>query len=150
MTEPQNEKPQNYANHARFDPWFHFTLAPILIFLLISGVVGIVRANHNRHQHIVIAVGAFLLLWIVVRARTYSLRVQDRVIRLEERIRLSVLLPDPLRGRIPELTVQQLVALRFASDVEVPTLVEKTLAENLEPKAIKKSIQSWRPDHFRV
>jgi hypothetical protein len=72
------------------------------------------------------------------------------VIRLEERLRLTQLLPDPLRSRIPELTEGQLVALRFASDAEIPKLVERTLKENLSSADIKKAIQTWRPDYWRV
>ena len=145
-----SEKQQNYANHTRFDPWFHFTLLPFLLFFLIAGIVGIFRSHHDRPAHVVLAVLAFVLLWIALRARTYSLKLQDRVIRLEEHLRLAALLSEPLRARIPELTVKQLVALRFASDAEVSALVERTLSEKLEPKAIKQAIQNWRGDYLRV
>ena len=86
----------------------------------------------------------------VTKSRLSTLRVQDRVIRLEERLRLTVLLPEPLRSRIPELTEGQLIALRFASDDELPKLVERALSEKLSREDIKKSIQTWRPDYWRA
>jgi hypothetical protein len=93
---------------------------------------------------------AVALAVVIVKLRNYPLRVQDRVIRLEERLRLASLLPEPLRSRIPELTEGQLVALRFASDAEVAKLAERALSEKLSPADIKKSIQTWRPDYWRV
>ena len=141
-------KPQTYANHARFDPWYHFFLAPIALIILIASIVHLVRHPHPWGVlHVVLAFALFILLF---KVRTYSLKVQDRVIRLEERLRLAALLPEPLRSRINELDVRQLIALRFASDAEVPTLVERTLKENLTQKQIKQAIQVWRPDYFRV
>lgn len=141
-------KPQTYANHARFDPWFHFFLAPIALILVIASIVHLVRHPHlGSVWHVVLAFALFVLLF---KVRTYSLKVQDRVIRLEERLRLAALLPEPLRSRINELDVRQLIALRFASDAEVSTLVERTLKENLTQKQIKQAIQVWRPDYFRV
>lgn len=141
-------KSQTYANHARFDPLFHFFLAPVLLITLIATIVHLVKHPHlGSVGHVVLA---FALLVLAFLARSYPLKVQDRVIRLEERLRLTTLLQEPLRARIGELDEKQLVALRFASDAEVPALVARTLDEKLTPKQIKQAIQNWRADHFRV
>jgi hypothetical protein len=148
-------KPQTFANHTRWDPPFHFYLLPIfglsLILTLIHFFAHITHGDLRDHVHAVLLILlalAFLLL--VFKVRLYSLKVQDRVIRLEERLRLTQLLSEPLRSRIPELTEGQLCGLRFASDAEIPKLVERTLKENLSRADIKKAIQTWRPDYWRV
>lgn len=141
-------KPQTYANHARFDPWYHFFLAPVFLLTLIGSIVHLVRHPHFCSVGLVVL--AFALFVLVFKVRTYALKVQDRVIRLEERLRLATLLPEPLRGRIGELEIRQLIALRFASDAEIPALVERALNEKLTQKQIKQAIQNWRPDNFRV
>ncbi len=139
---------QTRANHVRFDPPFHFFLVPVGLFLSIWSIVRAVR--HPAVETASFAAMTVLLLFLMLKARTYSLKVQDRVIRLEERFRLSVLLGEPYRQRISELTEGQLVALRFAPDAEVPALVERALSEGLKPKAIKEAIVNWRGDYFRV
>jgi hypothetical protein len=149
------DTPQSYAHHTRWDPAFHFFLIPVFLLCLIVSIVyffaHVFHSNlhHNLHALLIILVASALLV-AVFKIRLYALKVQDRVIRLEERLRLAQLLPEPLRSRIPELTVAQLVALRFASDAEIPKLVERTLKENLSRADIKKSIQNWRPDNWRV
>ena len=90
------------------------------------------------------------MLVVTLRTRTYSVKLQDRIIRLEERMRLSGLISEPLRSRIRELTESQLIGLRFASDPEVPGLVQETLSKQLARDDIKKAVKNWRPDYFRV
>ena len=141
-------KPQTYANHARIDPWFHFFVLPVLLITVIGTLVHLARHPHLFGVwHVVLA---FALLVLAVKARMYALKAQDRVIRLEERLRLAALLPEPLRARIGELDARQLIGLRFASDAETPALVERTLTEKLTQKQIKQAIQNWRPDYHRV
>jgi hypothetical protein len=143
-----NTTPQSYANHTRRDPPFHFFLAPLSVAAVILSVNLLVR--HQRMASILWVLLAIGLLMTAFKARIYALKVQDRLIRLEERLRLAMLLPEAGRARIGELTESQLVALRFASDAELPALAMRALNEGLTSKQIKTSIQSWRPDYFRV
>lgn len=148
-------KPQTFANHTRFDPLFHFFLGPIFILgVVLSLIHFFVHFGHNDFREnfhaFLLIVLAVALLTLVFKVRLYSLKVQDRLIRLEERLRLTQLLSEPLRSRIPELTEDQLCGLRFASDAEVPKLVERALNEKLSRKQIKQAIQNWRPDYWRV
>jgi Family of unknown function (DUF6526) len=142
------KKPQTFANHGRFDPPYHFFVVPVFFLLAIAGVVHFIR-RPGWHTALMFVV-AVALATAVSKIRTYSLRVQDRVIRLEETLRLTALLPEPLRSRIPELTEGQLIALRFASDAEVPALTARALSEKLSRGDIKKAIQTWRPDYWRI
>lgn len=148
-------KPQNLANHTRFDPLFHFFLGPVFILAVVLSLIHFFahlgEGDFHDHFHaFLIVLLAVALLVAVFKERLYALKVQDRVIRLEERLRLTQLLAEPLRSRIPELTEDQLIALRFASDAELPKLVERTLKEKLSRKQIKQAIQNWRPDNWRV
>jgi hypothetical protein len=143
-----NTTPQSYANHSRQDPSFHFFLAPLLITAIILSIISLVR-HPSLHSTLWLLLAIGLLL-TAEKARSYALKAQDRVIRLEERLRLSMLLPEAARPRIAELTEPQLVALRFASDAELPALAMRALNEGLTNKQIKTSIQSWRADTFRV
>jgi hypothetical protein len=149
------QTPQTYANHTRFDPPFHFFLLPVFALGLILSLIHFFYhlresdLRDNIHSFLLILL-AVAMLTLVLKVRLYALKVQDRIIRLEERLRLTQLLSDPLRSRIPELTEGQLIGLRFASDAEIPKLVERTLNEKLKRKDIKQSIQNWRPDYWRV
>jgi hypothetical protein len=142
------KKPQTLANHTRIDPIFHFFVLPVFGLSAIAAAIHFLwHPNWHSAAFFVVGVAAATA---VVRFRQYSLKVQDRVIRLEERLRLAAFLPEPSRSRIAELTEQQLIALRFASDAEIPTLTERTLSEKLSPADIKKAIRAWRPDYWRV
>ena len=152
MAEP---KPQTFANHTRWDPLFHFFLIPVFALGLVMAIVHLIAHlkesdfRDNFHAAMLILLAAAFLIWIF-KTRLYALKVQDRVIRLEEQLRLMRLLPEALRSRVPELTESQLCGLRFASDAEVPKLTERALNEKLSRADIKKSIQTWRPDYWRV
>jgi len=139
---------QNLANHVKIDPPFHYFLLPVFAISWILSVVFLVR--HPGFLHFWIVVFNTALVVAVIRFRQYALKVQDRVIRLEERLRFATLLPDSMRPQIAKLSEGQLIALRFASDEEVPALVERTVSANLSPADIKKAIKSWRPDYWRV
>lgn len=148
-------KPQSAASHTRWDPVFHFFILPVfllgLILTLVHFFAHITHGDMRDHIHaflLILLALAFLLLAFKVRLN--SLKVQDRVIRLEERLRLTQLAPEPLRSRISELTEDQLCGLRFASDAEVAKLAERALNEKLSRSDIKKAIKTWRPDYWRV
>jgi Family of unknown function (DUF6526) len=139
---------QSFANHTRLDPPFHFFLLPLGLVAIILSVIRIIhRPTIASTLLLILAVG---FVMIAAKTRGYSLKVQDRIIRLEERLRLAMLMPEAGRSRIGELTESQLIALRFASDGELPGLAMRALNEGLTSKQIKKSIESWRGDYFRV
>jgi len=139
---------QTFANHKRSDPLFHFFMVPVAVISVIVAAVRLVRfPSLGNGWLVVVAVAATVA---VFKIRLYALRVQDRVIRLEERLRLMAVLKDPLRSRIAELSGSQLIALRFASDAELPRLVELTLQEKLSRAEIKKAVVDWRPDYSRI
>ena len=140
---------QTYDNHTRWVPMYHFVLGPIFIvnFFLAAYrlITGLTLTNVFGVLLAVALLGAFLFL------RVFALKAQDRVIRLEERMRMQLLLPDDLKARINDFSTNQLIALRFASDGELPELARKVLDENIaDQKPIKQAIKSWRPDYQRV
>jgi hypothetical protein len=141
--------PQTYANHTRFHPPFHFFLLPGALVLLILTIVNVVRHYHRLDAWILLLMGVLFSVAAPL-IRVNPLRAQDRLIRLEERLRLEALLSAQLSARIGELTESQLIALRFASDNELPGLVEKVLSAKMPAKDIKRAIVTWRADTFRV
>jgi Family of unknown function (DUF6526) len=142
------QKPQTYANHVRYDPWFHFFLIPVA-GLMVLGSIWAMITNPGLRSARYLLFSVWLLI-LAFKTRLYSLRQQDRIIRLEEKLRLAAVLPEDLRRRASELSDAQILALRFAPDAELPGLVQKTLSEKLAPKQIKQSITVWRPDYSRI
>lgn len=140
--------PQNFSNHTRRDPLFHFFILPVFTITLTVTIVHLVRRPGLHSAWLVVVMIAAMA--VIFKLRLYTLKVQDRVIRLEERLRLASLLDPALRPRIPEFTESQLIALRFASDAELPALATRALNEKLAAPEIKKAIQHWRPDYWRV
>lgn len=140
---------QTYANHARLLPSFHFFVAPVLLVNTLLQLWGVVQAP--TAANLWAAVVAAALLTVAFLTRTQALTAQDRVIRLEMRMRLRELLAADLPNRIGDLTPQHLVALRFASDAELPELVREVLAGTLKSqKEIKARIKDWQGDWLRV
>src|SRR5580704_791783 len=140
---------QSFANHAKFVPPFHFFVLPIFLVNVGYSVYWLVKDVSART--IVGLLVAIALLLAALLGRLFALTVQDRVIRLEERLRMATLLPADLRPRIPEFTREQLIGIRFASDSELPALARKVLDEKItDRKPIKQLVKDWRADTLRA
>jgi hypothetical protein len=143
-----SNKPQSYASHAKIDPAFHFFVLPVLLINII--IVAYLLFRHPGIGGAWVLLVSVALLVLAGRLRNWATHLQDRVIRVEERIRLAAILPDPLRSRMEELSDSQIVGLRFASDAELPALFQRAIDEKLSRSDIKKAITDWRPDYSRV
>ena len=143
---------QNYSNHTRWFPLFHFVVMPLLLLNFLDHVVRIfTNVGSERWEQAFWAVFSIVLILLALVSRLMALKVQDRVIRLEERLRYHRLLGSDLAGKAENLPVEQIIALRFASDDELQGLVERTLnSEFAKPKDIKLAIKDWRGDFLRV
>ena len=144
-------QPQSYKNHTRFDPLFHFFVLPMLLLNLGFAIYATIHSwPYYEHTHmwwIAMSIVFFVMAGI---SRSSALRAQDRIIRLEEQLRLADLLAEEELGLIEALSIRQYIGLRFASDAEVANLAKRAVAENLTEKQIKESIVNWRPDNHRV
>lgn len=141
--------PQNLKNHRRFHPMFHFFALPVLLLNVLATIWHSWR--HPTPWNGWLIVFSIALLMAVLAARAQTLHVQDRLIRLEMRLRLRQVLTGALAGRIMELTYRQLIGLRFASDAELPALVERCLSGDLpNDEAVKKQVKDWQPDWLRA
>ena|ERR1700719_3226932 len=145
-----NEKPQNLQNHTRLVPPFHMFVLPVLLLNAGWTIYHLVKVDISFESVLGVLL-AFALLTFALFARLFALTVQDRVIRLEMRLRLADILPVDLRPRIPEFTVGQLVSLRFAGDAELPAIARKVLDEKMnDRKAIKQMVKDWQGDYLRA
>lgn len=142
-------KPQSFENHARFVPLYHAFATPVFVANVIWWTYRCVT-SFSGDALMALLLG-LALLTLQAYARLFALTVQDRVIRLEMRLRLRDVLPGDLAGRIDEFTVKQLVALRFASDAEMPALAARVLDDRIvDQKTIKKMVRDWQADHLRA
>ena len=139
---------QSYKNHTRWLPPFHFFAVPVLLINTINEFRHVY--NNPTRSTVFAAVVAAAILTVAFLARTQALAAQDRLIRLEMRLRLQTVLAPDLMARFNDLTVPQLVALRFASDGEMADLVGTVLKDGTKQSAIKKMIKQWQPDYVRV
>jgi len=141
--------PQTYANHTRWHPLFHFFLVPVMVINLIWSVVLCYQyPGWTQCWWVVFSIGLIVMMFLV---RTNSLKVQDRLIRLEEQLRYQRLLTADLARRASGLSPRQIIALRFAPDDELELLVSDVLSGKLnKPADIKRAIKNWRADQFRV
>jgi hypothetical protein len=141
---------QNYANHARFVPGYHFVLSGVLLLTIIGSVVNfyVSLGNHERiYSASLIMVLSVCVLVTAFYARVFALKAQDRAIRAEENLRHFV-----MTGKLldPRLSALQIVALRFASDAEFVALAARAASESLDPKTIKQAVKTWRADEYRA
>lgn len=140
---------QDFANHARYVPGFHFVTGTLVLINLAWSLYNL-YATRSASSLQGFAIGIILLSFFIY-LRAFPLSVQDRLIRLEERLRLARLLPPDMQARCDEFTPDQLIALRFASDAEVPALAKRVMAERITArKQIKALVKDWRPDNMRA
>ncbi len=141
-------KEQNFNNHTQYVPTWHFIVAPAILCLLIGAFINLSASEpENLYSASLICLSAVILGFIYWYVRAFALKAQDRAIRAEEQFRHFILTGKPLPG---SLRLRQIIALRFASDEELPALADRAAKEMLSSKDIKAAIQHWRPDYNRL
>ena len=141
-------KTQNYKNHGRMVPGYHYVLFILIMAMLIGGIINAIKSGHeNFYSATLLILAAVILLFLSSYARSFSLKAQDRSIKVEENFRHYLLTGKPLSN---DLTMRQIIGLRFASDEEFPDLAKKAVSESLSEKDIKESIKNWKADNYRV
>ena len=145
MAQPE----QSFGNHAKTVPMFHFGLTSLVMIVLVYSIIQLVQ--EFSVDHLMMTIMAIALLGTALFARLFPMGVQDRVIRLEERLRMKEVLPEDLQEHIEDFTTEQLIGLRFATDRELPDLARRVLDESMtDRKTIKESVVVWRADHQRI
>ena len=145
MSAPQ----QSYAHHRRFIPLFHVVTALLFLANLVFAIYHIIGVFGLAS--VVNLLTAIALVLLFLHTRTFATVNQDRIIRVEERLRMERLFSEPLKSRVPEFSISQCVGMRFASDAEMPGLAQRVLDEKIDDREeIKKLIRDWRPDNDRV
>ena len=141
---------QSFRNHRKFYAPHHFVFYPLSLALIIFALWMGFEHKERHFEWVTIGLAIVLIAWLSAMTRHYALKLQDRIIRTEMRFRYYVLTQKRFEPLEALLTFRQLAALRFASDEELPALIERAIAENLPSKEIKRSIANWLPDHMRV
>lgn len=142
---------QNYSNHTRYYFPHHFVFYPAMLVLFLISISKIFTREKHADEWISISAMILMVTWLSFMLRQhYALNNQNRIVRLEMRLRYFQLTRENFESKERLLSIRQIAALRFASDEELVALIEKTISENLPPKAVKKSIANWIPDHMRV
>ncbi len=140
---------QNFKNHSRIVAGYHGVTGLLILAFLVGSIITYMHAHEKVIQHaaIMMVVGALGMMGIFWYARVFALKAQDRAIRAEENFRHYILTGKPFDSK---LRTSQIIALRFASDAEMPALAKKAVEENLTQKQIKEAIQNWKADYYRV
>jgi hypothetical protein len=143
-----SSSPQTLKSHARFDPMYHYLLSLVLVANVVFAIFHLL--HHRNISSFWLLVLSLVVFIPILRLRQYPLKVQDRMIRLEERLRLQALAPAEWHAQIYRLSEDQLIGLRFAGDDEVVELAKHALEGNLNRKQIKERIKNWRADNWRI
>ena len=139
---------QNYKNHSRYVPLYHFLTSGLILLGLGGSIVNMIKADPHTHYSAALLVIAFIIMiFLFWFARAFALRAQDRAIRAEENFRHYILTGNPLPK---EIRMGQVIALRFASDEEFPELTKRAVEEKLSQKEIKQAVKNWRTDYNRA
>ncbi len=141
---------QNFKNHSRYNPLHHFVLTPISLTLLVWTIINFFQDKNTISQKVYFLLISIAILLVSLMARMYATKNQDRIIRLEMRQRYFEMTGKSFAEKENQLRLGQIIALRFASDEELLSLIEKTIAEKLKSKEIKQAIRNWQADTNRV